>query len=200
MSAIISYNVAELAKCHRFYHLKRVMAYSVPLYIYVGHHKEDISKILGGVASYKARIDLMKTLVKRVFNLTSYKVITIHSVTVIYLNQHPRIRHFNEEPIKGLTLQSQQLCHTLYIIEPLLLFPFLNAVNITRYLLNPLVQQSPHTAARQIQPYFLTITQSATPQPLNHLGCCKLVIVYGITPLGKVYLGVHISEYVYGVR
>ena len=57
MSAIISYNVAELAKCHRFYHLKRVMAYSVPLYIYVGHHKEDISKILGGVASYKARID-----------------------------------------------------------------------------------------------------------------------------------------------
>ena len=61
MSAIISYNVAELAKCHRFYHLKmvfkRVMAYSVPLYIYVGHHKEDIAKILGGVASYKARID-----------------------------------------------------------------------------------------------------------------------------------------------
>ena len=57
MSAIISYNVAELAKCHRFYHLKRVTAYSVPLYIYVGHHKEDISKILGGVASYKARID-----------------------------------------------------------------------------------------------------------------------------------------------
>ena len=46
MSAIISYNVAELAKCHRFYHLKRVMAYSVPLYVYVGHHKEDISKIL----------------------------------------------------------------------------------------------------------------------------------------------------------
>ena len=46
MSAIISYNVAELAKCHRFYHLKRVMAYSVPLYIYIGHHKEDISKIL----------------------------------------------------------------------------------------------------------------------------------------------------------
>ena len=173
MSAIISYNVAELAKCHRFYHLKRVMAYSVPLYIYVGHHKEDISKILGGVASYKARIDLIKTLVKRVFNLTSYKVIT---------------------------LQSQQLCHTLYIIEPLLLFPFLNAVNITRYLLNPLVQQSPHTAARQIQPYLLAIPQSAPPQPLNHLGCCKLVIVYGITPLGKVYLGVHISEYVYGVR
>ena len=50
MSAIISYNVAELAKCHRFYHLKmvfkRIMAYSVPLYVYVGHHKEDIAKIL----------------------------------------------------------------------------------------------------------------------------------------------------------
>lgn len=76
MSAIISYNVAELAKRHRFYHLKmvfkRVMAYSVPLYIYVGHHKEDIAKILWGVASYKARIDLIKTLVKRAFNLTSY--------------------------------------------------------------------------------------------------------------------------------
>lgn len=61
MGAIISYNVTKLAKCHGFYYLKmilqRIMAHNIPLHIHIGHHKEDIAKILGGVASYKARID-----------------------------------------------------------------------------------------------------------------------------------------------
>lgn len=50
MSAIISYNVTKLTKCHRFYYLKmgfkRVMAHNIPLHIHIGHHKEDIAKIL----------------------------------------------------------------------------------------------------------------------------------------------------------
>ena len=134
MSAIISYNVAELAKCHRFYHLKRVMAYSVPLYIYVGHHKEDISKILGGVASYKARIDSGKAGIQ------------------------PYLVQSNYASVPAALPYAFVRCVHHHIIEPFLLFPFLNTVNITRYLLNPLVQQSPHTAARQIQPYLLAVT------------------------------------------
>lgn len=73
--SLISNGVTKLAKCHGFYYLKmilqRIMAHNIPLHIHIGHHKEDIAKILGGVASYKARIDLMKTLVKRVLSARS---------------------------------------------------------------------------------------------------------------------------------
>lgn len=59
--SLISNGVTKLAKCHGFYYLKmilqRIMAHNIPLHIHIGHHKEDIAKILGGVASYKARID-----------------------------------------------------------------------------------------------------------------------------------------------